>query len=127
MDSEIHHKGNHVFSDFTGFYGDENILGQFVFNLMIQAIEEKTDMKIIHRNLSILNGDTPPGFTSVLLLDASHITSHSYTNDGLLCLDLFTCGKTDSLSVMNYIKDELIKEYPEIKCTYLQNHKRFNF
>ena len=121
------HKGNHVFSDFNGFSGDEQILGEFVFNLMIKAITEKTDMKIVHKNLSILNDGTPPGFTSVLLLDASHITSHSYTDEGLLCLDFFSCGQTDTLSVMNYIKDELIKEFPKIKCTYLQNHKRFNF
>jgi S-adenosylmethionine decarboxylase len=122
------HKGNHVFADFTGFYGDENELGKFVFELMIRAIE-KTDMKIVHRHLEILNDDTPPGFTSILLLDTSHITAHSYTgNDqGLLAFDCFTCGVTDTVKMMNYIKDELLKEYPEIKCTYLQKHKRFNF
>ena len=125
---EVRYKGNHVFADFTGFHGDEHVLGKFVYELMIRAIE-RTNMKIVHKHLEILNVDTPPGFTAFLQLDSSHISSHSYTekSQGLLALDCFTCGPTDTLSVMNYIKDELIKEFPEIKCTYLQNHKRFNF
>ena len=126
--NEVRYKGNHVFADFTGFHGDEYVLGTFVYELMIRAIE-RTNMKIIHKNLAILNIDTPPGFTAFLQLDSSHISAHSYTekSQGLLAFDCFTCGSTDTLSVMNYIKDELLKEFPEIKCTYLQNHKRFNF
>ena len=61
-------KGNHILVDYVGLYGDEKELGEFIFNLMIQCIEN-TKMKIVHKHLVILNGDTPAGFTSVLLLD----------------------------------------------------------
>ena len=89
-------------------------------------------MKIVHKHLEILNKDTPPGFTSgILMLDSSHFTSHSYTDLGIIAMDIFTCSNaihtTNVLEVMEYVKDELLKEFPEIKCTYLQNHKRFRY
>ena len=122
---EYNNKGNHVFADFVGFKGDEYYLGKYIFELMIKAIE-RTDMKIMHRHLEILNDNTPAGFTSVLLLDSSHFTSHCYSVDGILAMDLFTCGPTNTYEVMEFVKTELIKEFPDIKCTYLENHKRFN-
>ena len=120
--------GNHVFADYINFYGDENELGTYIFNLMIQAIE-KTSMKIVHKKLCILKEEdnTPPGFTSVLLLDESHFTSHCYSQKGLLCFDIFTCGGTDTMKIMDEVNDILINKFSDIKCTYLQNHKRFNY
>jgi len=124
--SSENHKGNHIFLDFINFHGNEYELGNKVFDIMIKAIES-TNMKIVHKHLEILNGDTPSGFTSVILLDESHATSHCYSDDGLLAIDLFTCGKTDTLKVMETIKENLFKEFPNLKCTYFQNHRRFNF
>lgn len=119
-------KGNHVFADFINFYGNENLLGDYVYNLMIEAIE-RTPMKIMHKHLEILNKDTPPGFSAFLCLDSSHISAHSYTDIGLLAIDIFTCGSTNTMDVMNYIKDNLSNKFPLIKCTYIDNHKRFNY
>ena len=119
-------KGKHIFVDFNEIRGDENELGNFVFNLMINSIEKNTSMKIVHKNLSILNGDTPPGFTSVLLLDESHFTSHCYSEEGLLAIDLFTCGKTDTTKVIDYFISKLIEKYPDVMCTFRKTHERFH-
>ena len=123
--SKQKHKGNHIFADFINVKGDEKYIGNYIFNLMIKAIEQ-TDMKIVHKHLKILNINTPPGFTCVLLLDSSHFTSHCYSEEGIMAMDLFTCGSTDTNEVMNYVIKKLVKKFPEIKCTYLENHKRFN-
>jgi S-adenosylmethionine decarboxylase len=120
------HKGSHVLCDFIDFKGNEYVLGNFLFDLMIKAIN-RTTMTIVHKHLEILNKNTPAGFTSVLLLDSSHFTSHCYSELGLLSLDIFTCGPTNVLEVMEYVRDELIKKFPEIKCTYLKLHKRFRY
>jgi len=40
-----------------------------------------------------LGADSPPGLTVAILLDESHVTAHSYADDGLLALNAFTCGK----------------------------------
>jgi S-adenosylmethionine decarboxylase len=119
-------KGNHILVDYIGLYGDEKELGEFIFNLMIQCIEN-TKMKIVHRQLVILNGDTQPGFTSVLLLDESHMTSHCYSDEGNLAVDIFTCGQTDTFKVIENFNHELLKKYPDVKITYQENHKRFYF
>jgi S-adenosylmethionine decarboxylase len=119
-------KGRHIFVDFIGIKGDENELGNFVFNLMAESVEINTTMKIVHKHLVILNKDTPPGFTSVLLLDESHFTSHCYSDEGLLAIDLFTCGKTDTTKVIEYFINKLKEKYTDVICTYRNEHERFH-
>lgn len=124
----LNHRGSHAMIDICNFYGDEVKLGNFVFELMIKAIE-RTTMKIVHKHLEILNKDTPPGFSAILSLDSSHISAHSYTTEdiGLIAFDCFTCGTTNPLEVLKYIYNELKNEFPEIECTYEFNHKRFQY
>lgn len=123
---DFNYKGQHVLADFKGIYGDENIIGAVVFEIMIRAIE-RTTMKIVHKHLKILNKDTPPGFTSFLLLDSSHFSVHAYTEEGLMSSDIYTCGPTNTFEVMEYFKNELEKEFPDMECTYMENHKRFRY
>lgn len=120
--------GKHYLIDYTNIFGDEHIIGQFVFDLMIDSIVQNTKMKIVHRKLKILSEEdnTPPGFTSVLLLDESHFTAHCYSKKGLLALDIFTCGETDTFKVVNYFHKKLIDKYPFAENTFLKNVERFN-
>jgi S-adenosylmethionine decarboxylase len=41
----------------------------------------------------VLGETSPPGFTLAILLDESSVTVHTYANEGLLALNVFTCGK----------------------------------
>ena len=128
---EKKHHGNHVFADFI-WNADENIdhnlLGERVFKIMENAIK-KTKMTIVHKKLCILGESekSPPGFTSIILIDESHCSSHCYSDRGWLALDTFTCGNTDPKPIMDEIESEIKKYYPSLKCTYLQNHKRFHY
>ena len=127
----IQYKGQHAMIDFKGIKGDEYILGKFIFDLMIRAIE-RTSMKIVHKHLEILNKDTPPGFTSaLLLLDSSHCTSHCYSDIGMLAIDIFTCNSedntTDVMEILQYMKNEIIQQFPDSECTFEFNQKRFRF
>ena len=119
-------KGKHIFVDFIGIKGNEIDIGNFVFNLMIESIVNNTSMKIVHKHLEILNGVSPCGFTSVLLLDESHFTSHCYSEEGLIAIDLFTCGKTDTTKVITYFIDKLKEKYSDVVCTYRKEHERFH-
>lgn len=118
-------RGNHVFLDFVNFF-DDNLeeCCEYIFSLMNDAIKQ-TNMRNMFGKMILLKEDTEEGFTSVILLDESHITCHSYTKRGLLALDVFTCGNTNPEVVSNYIKDKLEKKYPNIKCTNSETHKRF--
>ena len=84
-------------------------------------------MRNMHSKMVMLKDDTEEGFTSVILLDESHITCHSYTKQGLLALDVFTCGKTNPEIISNYIKEKLEIKYPNIQCTNTETHQRFCF
>ena len=118
--------GTHVLIDFINIYGEEKELGDFVFDLMIKVLQQTT-MKIVHKQLVILNGDgVDPGSTSaLLLLDSSHFTSHIYSARGLLSCDLYTCGQTDTIKCIDFFQEELKKKYPDMKTSFFQNHKRF--
>ncbi|GAB4269453.1 MAG: adenosylmethionine decarboxylase [Deferrisomatales bacterium] len=51
--------------------------------------------------------NSPPGFTAVALLDESHVSAHSYADDGLIALDVFTCGTTDPAEVLRCLREEI--------------------
>ena len=51
--------------------------------------------------------NSPPGFTAMVLLDESHVSAHSYADDGLVALDVFTCGETNPADLLRYLREEL--------------------
>jgi S-adenosylmethionine decarboxylase len=123
----MQNKGTHVFLDFVNFKVERKDLEDdcdYVFSLMKDALTY-TSMKNMHSKMVILKDDTEEGFTSVILLDESHITAHAYTKQGLLALDVFTCGKTDPKVISDFIKCGLQIKYQNIKCTSHQINKRF--
>lgn len=120
-------RGNHVFLDFVNFYSSKEELEEccsYIFGLMNESIAQ-TKMRNMFGKMVMLKDDTEEGFTSVILLDESHITCHSYTKMGLLALDVFTCGSTNPEIVANYMKEKLEEKYPNIKCINSETHKRF--
>jgi len=123
----MQNKGTHVFLDFVNFKVERKDLEDdcdYIFSLMKDSLTY-TSMKNMHSKMVILKDDTEEGFTSVILLDESHITAHAYTKQGLLALDVFTCGKTDPKVISDFIKCGLQIKYPNIKCTSHQINKRF--
>lgn len=127
----MNYKGRHVLCDFIfnpQELEDDESLAKNVMFLMESAIGQ-TNMRVVHSCMKIL-GDTPKsesGFTSVLLLDESHITSHCYSQRGLLAFDVFTCGESDPQFVMNYIIKRMSILYPSFTCIYNGFHHRFHF
>ena len=120
------HKGKHIFLDFINFNVNENLKEccEFIFDLMNKGIK-LTNMRKKHSKMILLDKDTEEGFTSVILLDESHITCHSYTKLGLLAIDIFTCGKTNPKIISDYLIKEIKIKYPNIKCSNYAINKRF--
>lgn len=120
------HKGKHVFLDFINFHSTDSLHNccEYIYQLMQDGVK-LTNMRNMHSKMVVLEGDTEEGFTSVILLDESHITCHSYTKLGLLALDVFTCGQTNPEIISNYIKEHLERKYPNIECTNHKTHHRF--
>jgi S-adenosylmethionine decarboxylase len=51
--------------------------------------------------------NSPPGFTAAIVLDESHCTAHSYADQRLIALDIFTCGNTDPYDVLRYVREQV--------------------
>ena len=50
---------------------------------------------------------SPPGFASVVLLDESHISAHCYADEGLIAIDVFTCGQADPSAIADDIDERV--------------------
>lgn len=132
MDTD-NYVGRHVFFDFDNFdVGEESPseTGGEIFNIMINAITQKSNMKIVHQHIEILQQpQTEDGFTCILLLDASHFTAHAYTskNKKLLAMDLFTCGPTDTEKLANYTIHMIQEKYKGVNINRHQIERRFKY
>ena len=73
--------GKHATLDVKNFVVDSKVGGEFIFDLMTKSLELST-CRQVHKKLVLLGleGESPPGFTSVVLIDESHITAHCYSD-----------------------------------------------
>jgi S-adenosylmethionine decarboxylase len=95
---DARYRGFHVLLDYSGFAlspKDAEPQNFSEWNMaMIQQALRANGIRCVHSHAEVFaeGGPTPPGFTSVCLLDESHVSSHCYSDDGLLAIDIFTCG-----------------------------------
>ena len=119
-------RGTHILVDLTGVHGDPEMLSASILEHSIGLIEE-VGIRIVGQQVSIFDGKvSPPGFALVVLLDESHFTTHAYTDEGLVALDLFTCGGTDPTPIMEGIIAHIIKGQSEAKVVLHEMRNRFH-
>jgi S-adenosylmethionine decarboxylase len=118
--------GNHVFMDVINFF-DEDIVhcSQWFGGVMNDAISMTTMQNMFSKMIILDKGTELEGFTSVILLNESHVTAHAYTKKGILAIDVFTCGGTNPSAVLAYIRNRIIERYPNVLITNFANHRRF--
>jgi S-adenosylmethionine/arginine decarboxylase-like enzyme len=58
---------------------------------------------------------SPPGGTIIIMLDESHISLHSYGEEGILATDTFTCSKNpeNHINAVSDIKKLIAYHFPE--------------
>lgn len=61
-----------------------------------------------------------PGLTGFAVLDFSHISIHTFTNENEICIDVFSCKKYDYEKIKKYVMnkfnlDEKYVKYIEVK------------
>lgn len=121
----VENQGSHVFIDYTEFFVEENKTGQFILNVLKNAVA-KSPAREVHSHVEEFDGTvSPPGFAAVVLLDESHVSAHCYSDRGLLAIDCFTCGKTDPNIIADFIHASLTELIPSIKLMNREYHKRF--
>ena len=118
--------GQHVLLDYTGFSGEPEAMGSWLLAAMARAIEGQP-MSEVHRHLEVLGQTTasPLGFTSVILVDESHLTAHAYTDRGWLALDVFTCGASDTEAIADQLHESITWAWPAVQLARRVSVERF--
>ena len=102
--------------DFTGFHLEANEGANLTMTAMRQAVAE-AGVREVHSKMVVLgdHADSPPGFTSCVLIDESHVTAHCYSDRGWLAIDVFTCGSHSPESIADTIVSDLLEACSSLK------------
>ena len=99
-------KGKHLLIDCRNVSREVCLDDQAMLNAMARAAE-KAGASVISQIRYHFGHNSPPGFTSMVLLDESHCSAHTYADQGMIAMDIFTCGTTDPHQVLRYLRNEL--------------------
>jgi S-adenosylmethionine/arginine decarboxylase-like enzyme len=122
------YRGQHAILDITGFVCDYTEGCDIVHNLMRESVSLGKCRIVAEQKVLYDGTQSPPGFSSFFVLDASHISSHCYSSEedgGLVSIDAFTCGDSNPSLMIDFIHNELLKLYPNIKTTKRYRLNRF--
>lgn len=130
---QVYHRGNHKVIDFTnavvvGGAAEVDAVATALVERMATAARE-AGANVLMTHHEVFDGATsPPGFASVVLLDESHLSAHCYSDEGLLAVDVFTCGKTPATT--DHIADSvlaLVKELFPNSSAQVGQMRRFKY
>lgn len=99
-------KGKHLLIDCRNVSRESCLDDKAMLSAMAKA-SEKAGASVISQVRYHFGHNSPPGFTGIVLLDESHCSAHTYADQGLIALDIFTCGNTDPHQVLKYIQEEI--------------------
>lgn len=106
--------------------------GDRVHELMKRVITDYTNMTIVGESKKIFAPEEESGFTSILLLNSSHMSCHCYSNKcgGLLSIDIYTCnpeGGNCPVQAMMYFLEMLKQICPTYHIAKCHDIKRFPY
>ncbi len=86
----------------------------------LETIAKLCEMHILHGPVVIEGIPANPGITGFCVIDFSHISIHTFTATGEMCVDVFSCKQFDFEKVKEYVKktfdlDDRFIEYIEVK------------
>jgi len=100
------HQGKHLLVDCRNVARDVCLDDRGMLNAMAYAAE-RAGATVISQVRYHFGHNSPPGFTCVVVLDESHCSAHTYADEGLIALDVFTCGSTEPRQVLEYLRDQI--------------------
>ncbi len=99
-------KGMHVILDCFGVSRDVCLDDKRLLEMVTQAAKSQ-NATIINTSRYHFGHNSPPGCTVFVMLDESHISVHTYADQGKMAIDVFTCGNTDAQAIADQLKAQL--------------------
>jgi S-adenosylmethionine/arginine decarboxylase-like enzyme len=96
---------------------------------MRRSVAESAVREVHHKSVVLgLDGNSPLGFTSCVLIDESHVTAHCYSDRGWLAVDVFTCGSNAQMprDMARDIYDSLLDCAPNLQLHGYAKLPRFS-
>jgi len=115
---QLKYRGSHSMIDITKCYIKEKDT-ETVFLSLFNGFKEicgNNNLRIVGEKMVCFDGSvSPSGGTIILMLDESHISLHSYGEEGILAVDCFTCSKCpeNHINAVNDIKKLISHHFPE--------------
>lgn len=100
----MNNKGKHLIIDCKNVSRDVCLDDKAMVNALSVAVQ-KAGATILSTSRYHLGHNSPPGFACIIMLDESHCSAHSYADEGMIAMDVFTCGNTDPLTVLEYVRE----------------------
>ena len=118
-------RGSHIFLDYLNYSCPRKDEGDWMLSLMRDCVRE-SGIREVHSHVEVFDGsESPSGFAAVVLIDESHVTAHCYSDEGLLAIDVFTCGTHDPEQVVELIHEGLISEIEGVTLVRKERVSRF--
>ena len=74
---------------------------------ILSEVAKKNEVNVINTMRYRFGADTPPGCSVILMIDESHISVHTYSEQGIMALDIFTCGtRTNTEQIWEDLKEK---------------------
>ena len=118
-------RGSHIFLDYLNYSSPSKDEGAWILDLMRACVKE-SGIREVHSHVEVFDGTvSPAGFAAVVLIDESHVTAHCYSDEGLLAIDVFTCGPHDPERVVKLIHDGLVSGINGVTLARKERVNRF--
>ncbi len=104
-------KGTHIILDCFDIPREVCLDDKYLLETAVKAVNAG-GATVINTIRYRFGHESPAGCAVIIMLDESHITLHTYADEGMMAIDVFTCGTTDSRIIMEY----LIKEIKITNC-----------
>jgi S-adenosylmethionine decarboxylase len=94
--------GRHLIADFWGAHGlsDQALLEEAI----VQAVQRAGAILL---NLQLHHFGENNGVTGVALLSESHLSIHTWPEQGFAALDAFMCGGADPYAAIEHLRDRM--------------------
>ena len=118
-------RGDHGVLDYTGYSPPVDDDGAWMLQVLRDCVN-RAGIREVHAHVAQFDGsESPPGFAAVVLIDASHLSAHCYSESGLLAIDIFTCGDSDPVPLADDIHNMVVEAVPGLELSGRKRLDRF--
>ncbi|MBI4733298.1 MAG: adenosylmethionine decarboxylase [Rubrobacteridae bacterium] len=111
-------KGNHLIIDIHNQAFDLLVDDKKLLQTIVNAADE-VGANIINQSRYHFGHNSSPGCTAFIMLDESHVSVHTYANDGKMALDVFTCGATSCEKILDSICRQLNIDKADVEVKHV--------